>query len=145
MTKDNFDQSVSFPMDEEYFEQSVEEIKEQQKVRDASCMQLIEQAATTGVLMLNDKVIDKNSPEASHPEAHLFKIDDDARKLLESYYHDGMEVYRQMYLVFDSIFGEEEYLCIRYSFYRIRNSSGRCIYRKQNFLQQRIARIGLGS
>ena len=108
MAKDNFDQSVSFPMDKGYFEQSVEEIKQQQKERDAYCMQLIEQAATTGLLMLNDKVIDENSPEASYPDAHVFKIDEDARALLESYYHDGMEVYRQMYLVFDSIFGEEE-------------------------------------
>lgn len=108
MAKDNFDQSVSFPMDKGYFEQSVEEIKQQQKERDAYCMQLIEQAATTGLLMLNDKVIDENSPEASRPDAHVFKIDEDARALLESYYHDGMEVYRQMYLVFDSIFCEEE-------------------------------------
>jgi len=108
MAKDNFDQSVSFPMDKGYFEQSVEKIKEQQYERDAYCMQLIEQAATTGLLMLNDKVIDDKSPEAKHPEAHRFLIDADARKLLETYYHDGMEVYRQMYLAFDSIFGEEE-------------------------------------
>ena len=108
MTKDNFDQSVSFPMDKEYFEQSVEEIQAQQQERDVYCMQLIEQAATTGLLMLNDKVISENSQEAKHPDAHRFFIDNEARQLLESYYHDGMDVYRQMFLAFDSIFGEEE-------------------------------------
>ena len=108
MTKDNFDQSVSFPMDKEYFEQSVEYISAQQRARDAYCMQLIKQAATTGILMLNDKVIDEKSPEAKDPKAHRVFIDEDARQLLETYYHDGMESYRQIYLVFDPMLGEEE-------------------------------------
>ena len=108
MAKDNFDKSVSYPMDKGYYDKPVEYIDEQQRERDAYCMGLIKQAATTGLLMLNDKVIEEGSKEAQHPDAHRVFIDKDAQELLESYYQNGMETYRQMYLVFDKIFGEEE-------------------------------------
>ena len=36
---DNFDQSVSFPMDKEYFEKSSEYIRAEQRARDANCLQ----------------------------------------------------------------------------------------------------------
>lgn len=105
---DNFDQSVSYPMEKEYFEQSPEYIQAQQRARDAYCIQLIEQAYTNGILMLKDQLVDENSVEANHPEVQRFKIDEDAKKLLEFYYSDGMKIYTEMFLTFDRIFGEEE-------------------------------------
>lgn len=105
---DNFDQSVSFPMDKEYFEKSSEYIRAEQRARDANCLQLIERAATVGLLMHHDRVVEENSAEAAHPDVQRFFIDDEAKKLLEFYYTDGMAVYTEMFLAFDRIFGEEE-------------------------------------
>ena len=79
---DNFDQSVSFPMDKEYFEKSSEYIRAEQRARDANCLQLIERAATIGLLMHHDRVVEENSAEAAHPDVQHFFIDDEAKKLL---------------------------------------------------------------
>ena len=105
---DNFDQSVSYPMEKEYFEHAPEYIQAQQRARDAYCINLIERAYTTGILMIKDRLIDENSIEATHPDVQYFKIDEDAKKLLEFYYSDGMKIYTEMFLAFDQIFGEEE-------------------------------------
>ena len=105
---DNFDQSVSYPMEKEYFEKSRNYILAEQRARDAYCLQMIERAATTGLLMYKDKVVEEGSAEAFLPETRRYKIDEDARKLLEFYYSDGMKIYTDMFLTFDKIFGESE-------------------------------------
>ena len=98
---DNFDQSVSYPMEKEYFEKSRNYILAEQRARDAYCLQMIERAATTGLLMYKDKVVEEGSAEAFLPETRRYKIDEDARKLLEFYYSDGMKIYTDMFTRLD--------------------------------------------
>lgn len=105
---DNFDQSVSFPMEKEYFEKSQEYIQAEQRARDAYCIKLIEQAYQEGILMHKDKLVTNSSDFNDDNEIQRFVIDEDAKNLLEFYYSDGMKIYMEMFLTFDQIFGEEE-------------------------------------
>ncbi|MFI3242446.1 MAG: hypothetical protein R3Y43_07755 [Alphaproteobacteria bacterium] len=83
--KDTFDRSVSFPLKyKDLFNRTDEEIDADQAQKDIKALAKINRAEKKG------------------------EITSEGADYLRMYYTDSMSVYRQMYSVFDSVFGEEE-------------------------------------
>lgn len=102
-------QKVSFPMEQKYFDTSDASIRAEQRARDAYCILQIEKAFSEGLLLDGDKFIDENDPQqkASEEAVRIF-IDEDAKKLLEFYYSDGMDIYTEMTTAFNQVFENDK-------------------------------------
>lgn len=85
---DQFDKSLSFPLRKHDFLKNRDELFVEQKEKDKFCMLKIARAENKGI------------------------ITKEGADYLRKYYHDGMKVYAQMFLVLNQIFGEEESITI---------------------------------